>query len=105
MYKKGKKDIETRKTRQQREGERKAIKLELGAELERGDLRAIEAYMNKTSKITYYSITCALNPNSTFWSPRVIEAAKEYIEAKKQANSDAGTTDRPVNTTTGKLEK
>lgn len=73
--------ITPRKTREEVQNERRAIKQGITDRLDRGDLRDIWQQMED---ISYNNVTNALNPNHQFWSQRVIDFALRYIAAREK---------------------
>lgn len=76
------KNIVPKKSRIQVLEERRKVKEELSAQLERGDLSEIHRQICQEKSIAYNNVSNALNPTSQFWSPRVIAFATEYVKAK-----------------------
>lgn len=77
-----------RRSRAEIKTERIETKMRLRAELsEHGDIAHIHKLMNKQGKISYTSVINTLNPNSSTWSPRVIEFAEGYVATKKSLGS------------------
>lgn len=72
-----------RKTKEQVARERRVIKKNLRAQLtDRGDIAHIHKLLNQGAPINYASVTYALNPNHSLWSPRVIEFTQQYLATR-----------------------